>query len=273
MARKRTSMKRIRDIIRLKETTDMSEKQIARALHVARTVVARYLNDFHRSGLSYEQIEQMADSQLLSILEKRKVRKNEKYEELVTQFPYFVKELKRKGVTLNLLWKEYKKKYPDGYGNSQFCYQFQMWRNASEVTMHMNHKPGEKMFVDYAGEKLRIINQETKEEQPVEVFVAILGCSQLTYVEASMSQQSEDWIRSNERALWYFKGVVQAVIPDNLRSAVSRSNRYEPEINLSYDDFAEYYTTVIMPARVREARDKDHASDCTPLRILVASFG
>jgi transposase len=256
MARKRTSMKKIRDIIRLKETTDMSERQIARALNVARTVVARYLNDFSTSGLNYEQIEQMADSQLLSILKKRKVRKNKKYEELAKQFPYFVKELKKKGVTLNLLWKEYKKKYPDGYENSQFCYHFQMWRNASEVTMHMNHKAGDKMFVDYAGEKLKIIDQETGKEQPVEVFVAILGCSQLTYVEASMSQQSEDWIRSNERALWYFNGVVQAIVPDNLRSAVSRSDRYEPGINLTYDDFAEYYKTVIIPARVREARDK-----------------
>ena len=109
MARKRTSMKKIRDIMRLKETTDMSERQIARALNVARTVVARYLNDFSTSGLNYEQIEQMADSQLLSILEKRKVRKNKKYEELAKQFPYFVKELKKKGETLNLLWKEYKK--------------------------------------------------------------------------------------------------------------------------------------------------------------------
>jgi transposase len=112
------------------------------------------------------------------------------------------------------------------------------------------------MFVDYAGEKLAIIDQKTGKEQPVEVFVAILGCSQLTYVEASMSQQSEDWIRSNERALWYFNGGVQAIVPDNLRSAVSRSNRYEPGINPTYDDFAEYYKTVIIPTRVREARDK-----------------
>jgi len=266
-------MKKIRDIIRLKETTDMSERQIARALNVARTVVARYLSDFYKSGLSYDQIEKMADSELLNILEKRKVKKNVQYEELSKQFPYFVKELKRKGVTLNFLWKEYKKKYPDGYGNSQFCYHFQMWRNASEVTMHMDHKAGDKMFVDYAGEKLTIIDRETCKEQPVEVFVAILGCSQLTYVEASMSQQSEDWIRSNERALWYCKGAPQAIVPDNLRSAVNRSNRYEPGINLAYDDFAEYYQTVIMPARVREARDKDHASDCTSLRICVASFG
>ena len=117
MARKRTSMKKIRDIIRLKENNDMSDRQIARALNVARTVVARYLNDFYKSGLSYEQIEKMADSELLSILEKRKVKKNVQYEELSKQFPYFVKELKRKGVTLNLLWKEYKKKYPDGYGS------------------------------------------------------------------------------------------------------------------------------------------------------------
>jgi transposase len=142
MARKKTSMKKIRDIIRLKETTDMSERQIARALNVARTVVTRYLKDFYKCGLNYEQIAQMADSELLSVLEKPKVKRNEKYEQLAKQFPYFVRELKKKGVTLNYLWKEYKQKYPSGYSNTQFCYHFQMWRNASEVTMHMEHKAG-----------------------------------------------------------------------------------------------------------------------------------
>ena len=109
-------------------------------------------------------------------------------------------ELKKTGVTLMILWNEYQKENPDGYSYSQFCYHFQVWRNASKVTMHIEHKVGDKMFVDYAGDKLAIVDRKTGKEKPVEVFVAILGASQLTYAEASFSQKSEDWIRSNERA-------------------------------------------------------------------------
>jgi len=258
-------MQKVRDIIRLKETTDMSERQIARALKVARTVVARYLQHYYATGLSLEEIKKIPDSQLLQTLEKEKVMQNPKYEELVKLFPYFVKELGKKGVTLNLLWKEYKKKRPEGYKYSQFCYHYQMWKNASEVTMHMVHKAGDKMFVDYTGEKLSVVDFTTGELRPVEVFVAILGFSQLTYVEASFSQKQDDWITSNDRALWYFNGVPRALVPDNLRSGVSHSNRYEPGINPTFDDFAEYYNTVIIPTRVREARDKALAENAVRL--------
>jgi transposase len=122
--------------------------------------------------------------------------------------------------------------------------------------MHIEHKAGDKMFVDYAGDKLAIVDRETGKEHPVEVFVAILGASQLTYAEASLSQKSEDWIRSNERAFIYFGGVTQAIVPDNLKSGVTHSNRYEPGINIMFDDFAEHYQTVILPTRVRHPKDK-----------------
>ena len=256
MARKRISMKNIREIIRLKETTDRSEQQIARALKVARTVLARYLRDFSASGLSYEQIAQMADIELLKPLEKKKISENPKYGELVKLFLLFVKDLGRKSVTLHLFWKEYCEKQPEGYHYFQFCYHFQMWRNASEVTMHLEHKAGDKMFVDYAGDKLSIVNPITSAIQPVEVFVAVLGYSKKTYAEGTLSQKLEEWTGSNERAFRYYGGVTQAIVPDNLRSAVSYSNKYEPGINPTFDDFAEHYRTVIIPTRVREARDK-----------------
>ncbi|MEE8423299.1 MAG: IS21 family transposase [Thermodesulfobacteriota bacterium] len=165
-------------------------------------------------------------------------------------------ELKKTGVTLMILWNEYQKENPDGYSYSQFCYHFQVWRNASKVTMHIEHKVGDKMFVDYAGDKRAIVDRKTGKEQPVEVFVAILGASQLTYAEASFSQKSEDWIRSNERAFIYCGGVTQAIVPDNLKSGVTQSNRYEPGINIMFDDFAGHYQTVILPARVRRPQDK-----------------
>jgi transposase len=256
MARKRINMKKIREIIRFKETTDMSERKIAKALNISRPVVAQYLKDFDASGLTYEETKDMPDSRFLALFEKQRNRRCSKYEKLSKLFPHFVTELKRTGVTLMTLWNEYQKEHPDCYSYSQFCYHFQVWRNASRVTMHIDHKAGDKMFVDYAGDKLAIVNRKTGKERPVEVFVAILGASQLTYAEASFSQKSEDWIRSNERAFIYCGGVSQAIVPDNLKSGVTQSNRYEPGINLMFDDFAGHYQTVILPARVRRPQDK-----------------
>ena len=255
MARKRINMKKIREIIRFKETTNMSERKIARALNISRPVVAQYIKDFNASGLTYEETKDMPDSRFLALFEKQRNKRCSKYEDISKLFPYFVTELKKTGVTLMILWNEYQKKYPDCYSYSQFCYHFQVWRNASRVTMHIEHKAGDKMFVDYAGDKLVVVDRKGK-ERSVEVFVAILGASQLTYAEASFSQKSEDWIRSNERAFIYCGGVTQAIVPDNLKSGVTCSNRYEPGINIMFDDFAGHYQTVILPARVRRPQDK-----------------
>jgi len=256
MSRKRIGMKKIREIIRFKEASGMSDRKIARALSVSRPVVAQYIRDFAATGLSYQDIKDMPDSQFLALFERQRSGNSSRYEEISELFPYFVTELKRTGVTLMLLWKEYQKKHPDGYSYSQFCYHFQVWRNASRVTMHIEHKAGDKMFVDYAGDKLVITDRKSGDERSVEVFVAILGASQLTYVEASMSQKSEDWIRSNERAFLYFGGVTQAIVPDNLKSGVTKTDRYEPGLNFMFDDFAQHYDTVILPARVARPKDK-----------------
>jgi len=256
MAQKRISMKKIREIIRFKETTDMSDRKIARALNISRPVVTQYLTDFRASGLTYKDIKGMPDSQFLELFEKQKGEKCLKYEELSGLFPYFVTELKKTGVTLMTLWNEYQKGRSGGYSYSQFCYHFQVWRNASRITMHIDHKAGDKMFVDYAGDKLAIVNRMTGKEHPVEVFVAVLGASQLTYAEASFSQKSEEWIRSNEHAFLYFGGVTKAIVPDNLKQAVTCSNRYEPGINFMYDDFTEHYQTVVLPTRIQHPQDK-----------------
>jgi len=258
-------MKKIRDIIRLKTTTELSERQIAKALSISRPIVAKYWNGFTASGLAYEKIAEMADSELLRMVEQPKAGKSAKYREMAEHFPRIVMELKRKGVTLQLLWQEYKWEHPDGYQYSQFCYHFKKWENASEVRMHIKHKAGDKMFVDYAGEKWPITDPKTGEEKLMEVFVAVLGASGLTYAEATPSQEKQEWIRSNERALWHFGGATDAIVPDNLRSAVSRSDPYEPGINPTFDDFAEYYDTVIIPARVRKARDKALAENAVKL--------
>ena len=257
MARRRISVDKIKEVIRYGVTTELSERAIGRALKVSRTAVTKYLECFRGSGLTWEQAQELPDSELLAVLEgSRPARTSARYERLAERFPMMVKELRRKGVTLQLLWEEYLRAHPDGYQNSQFCYHFHRWRKSAEVSMHIDHKAGEKLFVDYAGDRLAIVDPDSGKEQPVETFVAILAASELTYVEASATQQGDDWIRSNERALRYCGGGTQVIVPDNLRSAVSRSDPYEPGINATFDAFAQHYGVVIMPARVRQARDK-----------------
>lgn len=256
MAQKRIGMKKIREVIRLKSSGTLSDRQIAGALNISRPVVGKYWQGFLESGLRLEQIKEMADTELLRLIEGPKITKSDKYRELAQYFPYFVLELKRTGVTLQRLWEEYKQRYPDGLQYSQFCYHFQRWRECGEVRMHLKHKAGDKMFVDYAGQKLGYFDREIGKLRPVEVFVAVLGSSSLTYVEASESQEKEQWVRSNERAIRYMGGAPAAIVPDNLRSAVSSSDLYDPEINPEFAEFAEHYGTVVLPARVRKARDK-----------------
>lgn len=265
MARKRIRMQRIRDIIRYRVSTDLSERQISAALKVSRSAVAKYLRAFAASALSWEQVEQMADSKLIEVLDGIKSeQKSSRYQRLSEKFPYFLMELKKTGVTLQLLWEEYLRECPNGYQYSRFCYHLWVWRN-SDVRMHIEHKAGETMFVDYAGKKLALTDRFSGKEREVEVFVAILGASELTYVEASESQESQEWIRSNEHALEYFQGVTQALVPDSLKSAVTRSDPYEPGINPTFDDFARHYGLVIVPARVRKARDKALAENAVRL--------
>src|SRR5471030_3067394 len=155
-----------------------------------------------------------------------------------------------------MLWEAYYKEFPDGYLYSQFCFYYNQWKARVNPTMHMDHKVGDKLYVDFAGEKMSYTDKETGEIMPVEVFLAILGASQLTYVEAVMTQQKEDFVAACEGALHYCGGVPAAIVPDNLKSAVIKSSKYEPTINETFADFAEHYGTTILPARAYRPRDK-----------------
>ena len=230
MANRRVSMRKIREIARLYEECGLSNRQIARALKICHPVVGQYLVNLKASRLTYQDIKAMSDDEVIKIIEKKRKRKSERYGILFQQFDYLLKELKKPGVTLELLWQEYKQRHPGGYAYSQFCYHFHVWRSLSSLTMHIEHKAGEEMFVDYTGKKLTICDESTGELREVEVLVAILAASQLTYVEATETQKKEDWVRANENALQYFGGVPQIIVPDCLRSAVTKANRYEPDI-------------------------------------------
>jgi transposase len=257
MGRRRTGVNKVREIIRYGCTTELSERQIARALEVSRTVVAKTLRAFRHSGLDCAAVAVMSDSQLLKHLEcERAPSADSRYAVLAARFPQMVVELKKKGMTLQYLWEQYANEHRDGYQYSQYCRHFYRWRAADEVTMHIDYRAGEAMLVDWAGDKLRVINGRTGEPWELEQFVAILGASELTYVEARESQKEEEWIRANEGALKYFGGSTEALIPDNTATAVSHPDRYEPGINPVFDDFARHYEVVIMPARIRHARDK-----------------
>jgi len=166
------------------------------------------------------------------------------------------RELKRKGVTLALLWQEYKAAHPDGVQYSWFCERYRAWAERVDVVMRQTHRAGEKLFVDYAGDTVAVIDRETGEVREAQVFVAVLGASNYTFAEATWSQALPEWCASHVRALKFFGGVSELVVPDNLRSAVTSPHRYEPDLNPTYQDLAEHYGFAIVPARVRRARDK-----------------
>lgn len=256
MPMRRTSMNKVREIIRLNEQNGLSKRAIARALKTSRPIVNEYINKINSVGLTYDEIKDMEDDTLLEIIEGKTRLTSNRYIVLSQQFEYFVKELKRTGVTLERLWQEYREKYPDGYGYSQFCYHFQVWRSTSELTMHMDHKAGDKMFVDFTGKHLQIVDRQSGEVKDVEIFVAVLGACQFTYVEARETQRKADWIMANQNALHYIGGVPKAIVPDCLKSAVKIADKYEPDINPEYADFARHYQTVILPARPRSPKDK-----------------
>lgn len=247
-------MEKIREIIRLNEA-GLSDRMIHRALFVSRPVVKEYVEKIRSAGLDYTTIRDMADETLLEVIEGRKSA-SERYQTLSNLFSHVSKELMRPGVTLQCVWQAYRAEHPDGYSYSQFCYHFQVWRSASELSMHIEHKVGDKMFIDFAGKKFEIVDKETGELKEVETFVSVLGASQYTYVEVVATQNKEDVIKATQNAFRYFGGVTSAVVPDCMKTAVTKPDKYEPDVNPEYSDFARHYQTVILPARPNRPKDK-----------------
>ena len=240
-------MKKVRLIIRL-YTEGVSKKTISEKTGCSRNTVKKYINQFISLGKSFDELNQLSNTALEAIFKSDAPAPGTKLEVLQEYFPAMEKSLKRKGVTREQLWRQYIEDHPDGYRLSQFKEYYRRWTKVSQGTMHIDHKAGDKMYVDYAGNKLEIIDPSTGEVRKVEVFVAILGASQLTYVDARLSQKKEDFIRSCEAALHYFEGVPQAIVTDNLKSAVIKSDRYEPTLNEAFHDFCLHYNISPLPA-------------------------
>ena len=264
MSNKPIIMTKLRTIIRLYED-GIGLKTISVMARTSRNTVKKYITQWRTLGMSYEQFQSRSDSELHTLFcAKEEPAPNPRMAELEERLPSIVKNLNKKGMTTFKQWQEYIKECPCGYGLTQFRISVQRYRMINNPSMRMEHKAGDKMFIDYTGSKLWIYPHG---EQPreVEVFVSILGCSLLTYVEASDSQSKEDLITACENALYYYGGVPQAIVPDNLKSAVTKASRYEAVINAEFERFAEHYGLVVLPARVRKPKDKSHVENAVKL--------
>jgi transposase len=256
MANKTLLMTKIRLILK-SFTQGKSKVQISEQAGTSRNTVKKYIRRFLAEKMTFDAVNLMTDVELEVLFGGGEpADKGPRYEQLQQMLPGLEKRYKQRGVTIDMLWKLYLKEHPGGYGHTQFHTHFTIYTGRAKPVMHLEHKAGDKMYIDFAGEKLSVTDKDSGEVQPVEVFIAILGCSQLTYVEAVATQRREDFIGSCENALQYFGGVPAAIVPDNLKSAVTKSSKYEPTINEAFADFAEHYGTTVLPARVYRPRDK-----------------
>jgi transposase len=256
MANKKTDMSKIRQMLRL-FTQGESKLKISELTGVSRNTLKKYLKIYALRDLTPERVEQLSDQELDRLFGENAIPEpSAKYKALEAFFPTMEKELKKRGVTRHILWERYIANHPDGYKVSQFKHYYLRWHKTSKPVMHIEHAAGDKMYVDYAGEKLQIVNQETGEVTDAEVFISVLGASQLTYIEAVLSQNKEDFISCCEHALVYYGGVPMAIVPDNLKSAVTKSSLYEPTLNQAFENFALHYSTTILPARSYKPKDK-----------------
>ncbi len=259
MPGKRLSMRKIREILRLKHHCNCSIREISRSCGIGRGTVGDYLHRAKAAGLDWPLPDELSDTALEQQLFPSSAPCTTQ-SRFIPDFHEVHKELQsRKSVTLNLLWQEYKEQHPDGYQYSWFCHSYRDWAARLDVVMRHEHRAGEKLFVDYAGQTVEVVDPATGEVSKAQIFVAVLGAGSYTYAEATASQGLEDWIGSHVRAFSFYGGVPEAVVPDNLKSGVSKACRYEPDINPTYNDLARHYQTVILPARVRKPRDKAKA--------------
>ena len=254
MANHRISMKQLQKFIKY-YLSGRSKRSIAAELQVSRHTIDNYLGYLKASvGEDLSCLLSWTEESLYQLVKQQDAPST--LQELEKLFPIYAKELQKVGVTRLLLWEKYCLTTSNAVNYSRFCYYFRLWQSSQKVTMHIEHKAGDKLYIDFAGEKLYITDPQSGQKQAVEVFIATLGCSQYTYCQAVYSQKKADFLLALANALTYFGGVPQAIVPDNLKSAVTKADRYEPDLNESIEDFAAHYDTCILPARSRKPKDK-----------------
>jgi transposase len=248
-------MRKIKEVLRLKFENHLSVRQIAKSCSIGKSTAQEYLDRAQKADLTWPLAPELDDAALENLL----FPPHDPFPQENRQMPPLEeihREKKRKGVTLQLLWHEYKESNPEGYQYSQFCELYRQWVEKLDVCLRQEYRAGEKLFVDYAGQTLPIHDPFTGQVREAYLFVATLGASNYTFAEATLTQNLPSWIQSHVRAFEFFNGVAEILVPDNLKSGVTHPCRYEPDINPTYLDLAEHYGTVVIPARVRKARDK-----------------
>lgn len=254
MANCRLSMRKITEALRLHHESNRPHREIARAIGASPTTVGQYLRRAREAGIGYPLPADLDEAALESRLFPAAVPAD-----VVRPEPDWTqvhRELRKKSVTLDLLWQEYKADHPDGYRYSWFCEHYRQWAGKLSVSMRQTHTPGEKLFVDYAGQTLPIIDGATGEIRQAQLFVAVLGASNYTYAEATWTQKLPDWIASHVRAFEFLGGVPEVLVPDNLKSGVKHASFYDPDLNPTYRDLAAHYGVAVLPARPKKPKDK-----------------
>jgi len=274
MSETKLTMRQIKEVLRLKHQHRLSIRQIARSCGLAVSTVGDYLKRAQAAGLSWPVPETLTESQLFEqLLGAAREAPPVESARCLPDWSQVHGELRRPSVTLQLVWREYRQVHPEGYGYSQFCELYRRWAGQLDPTLRQVQVPGEKMFVDWAGQTVPIQSSADGTTAAASVFVAVLGASNKTYAEAFANQQLSAWITAHCHAYAFFGGVPRVTVPDNPRTGVVRPCRYEPILHRSYQEMAEHYGTVIIPARVKRPRDKAHAETAvqiTQRQILAA---
>lgn len=244
-------MLKAREILRLKHEAGLSLREIANACNCGKSTAADIIARAEKAGISWPL--ELSDKQLISMLYPPPDKKQAPLE---PDMAYVFAEMKKKNVTLMLLWEEYKEKHPDGIMYTQYCKRYHDFKTSNQLSMHKEHKAGEEMEVDWAGSTLSWINPETGEIMPAYLFVAVLPASAYPFVYAYENTKLSSWIDAHVRAFEYFGGVPKVTIPDNTKTAVVKTSLVDPVLNRSYYEMAKHYKTAVVPARARKPKDK-----------------
>jgi transposase len=252
-------MRKVKEVLRL-HSLGLSQRQIATSCAVAQATVSDYLKTAEGAGLRWPDIAEWSEEQVIQAVAPSREKSGHRNQSPEPDYGDIRHELQtNKHVTLQLLWEEYREKNPDGYRYSRFCDLYRGWLRRQEVVLRQEHRAGEKLFVDYAGDTIPVYPGAAGDATAAAIFVAVLGASSYTYSEATGTQGLADWIGAHMRAFEFLGGVPEIVVPDNLKSGVVKACRYEPGINRTYEEMAAHYGVAVVPARRRKPRDKAKA--------------
>lgn len=255
MPTEKLSMRKIREILRLRHEHGCNHREIARSVGASPSTVGAYLRQAKMAGLSWPLPDEMDENQLYERLfppTPESIESQRPLPDLVC----INQELKRKGVTLLLLWYDYRSQHPTGYAYSRFCELYREFASKLKPSMRITHHAGDKLFVDYSGLTMPWVDKETGVIHQAQIFVAVLGASNYTFVEATEDQSLRHWINSHIHAFEFFNGLPTCLVPDNLKAGVTKPHLYDPDTNATYQEMANHYSIAVIPARVRTPKDK-----------------